>query len=390
MRVVCALSILASACGNGGNPTPDAPGPIDGFDRNVMLTHLATQVLLPIQQAFAVEATALPGAVEAYCDALQAGNVGTTRDDAQAAWSAAIDRWQRTEAVMVGPVAMNQLALRDRINAWPLISSCSLDRDTATLALDPASYDLSTKLINARSLMSIEYLLFKTDTAHTCIAEPTGWSTLDHPLARCRLAQVLAVDVAAAAVELETAWKADGGDFVGMLSRAGEAGSGFTNAHEAINHVSDGIFYVDKFVKDMKLGESAGIVANSCGTVQEPCLSEVEFRLADRGTFAIRANLAALREVFTGTTETADGPGFDDFLIAVDHPEVAARMTQSLDTAIAKADAMPDSFLGALGSEYTSVVETHTAVRAFTEDLKSQFLTLLSLEIPNDVATDND
>ena len=30
------------------------------------------------------------------------------------------------------------------------------------------------------------------------------------------------------------------------------------------------------------------------------------------------------------------------------------------------------------------------AIVAFTDDLKSQFLTVLALEIPNDVAADND
>jgi hypothetical protein len=51
---------------------------------------------------------------------------------------------------------------------------------------------------------------------------------------------------------------------------------------------------------------------------------------------------------------------------------------------------LPDSFLTALSTNLDSVVAVHAAVRTFTDDLKSQFLTLLALEIPDDVATDND
>jgi hypothetical protein len=36
------------------------------------------------------------------------------------------------------------------------------------------------------------------------------------------------------------------------------------------------------------------------------------------------------------------------------------------------------------------VVATHSATKAFTDDLKSQFLTVLGLDVPDDAAADND
>lgn len=384
------VTLVGCSLGCGGESTPP-DGTADNFDRNALLAHLGTNVLLPAYAAFDAKASALPAAVAAYCDALDAGAVGTTRDAAQAAWTEAIDAWERAEAVLVGPAAMDNKALRERIYAWPLFAACEVDRDTASRWADPASYDLATKQLNRRSLTAVEYLLFSTATMHNCATEPTGWAALgaDLPRARCRLAHVLATDVAAAAATVHAAWRADGGDYVGELARAGQ-GSSIATAQEGVNRVSDGLFYVDRMVKDMKLGEAAGIASNTCGTVQQPCLREVELPYADRTTFAIRANLAMLREVFTGTTATSDGPGFDDFLIAVGHPEVATRMVGNLDAAIAEADALPASFIGALSSSYQSVVETHGAVNLFTDDLKTQFLTVLALEIPDEVAADND
>jgi uncharacterized protein len=383
--------ILAAACGGGGaDPKPDAKP--DSFDRSAMLAHLAREVLLPIQARAAAEAAGVPAAIDGYCDALEAGTPGTTLDTARATWARAMDTWQRAEAVLIGPAAMDNKALRSLIYAWPIISTCEIDRDTASRYLDPSSYDISTKLVRVRSLAAIEYLLYPPSESHSCITTPPGWDTLgaNVPRARCRLAEAIAIDVAAKTVVVETAWKPDGGNYAGTLANAGKSGSPFASAHEAVNVVSNGLFYVDYIVKDMKIAEPAGIADNSCGAVGTKCLAELELPYADRTTFAVRENLAALREVFTGTTPTTDGLGFDDFLRALGHGDVADQMTANLDNAIAEMNKLSDSFLAALNSNDPQIAVAHTALRAFTTDLKSQFLTLLALELPDDVPTDND
>lgn len=391
MRIALALVLSATACGGGSSPQIDAAMP-DGFDRSQLLDHLANQVLLPLQIEFAAAAALVAPAITAYCDALDRGAAGTTLDVARGAWAAALDAWEAADALLVGPAAMDSRALRDRIYGWPLLSTCSLDRDTASSFADPASYVVASKLVNARSLAAIEYLLYATQATHSCASAPAGWDALgaELPRARCRLAVAIANDVSASAGTLATAWRSDGGNYVAQLALAGRPGSAIATAQDGVNRVSDALFYVDSMVKDMKLAEAAGIAVNACGTVDTPCEREVELRYADRATAAIRINLGTLRTAFTGATASGEGPGFDDFLIALGHPEVAARMRGKLDDAVAAAGALPDSFLAALTSDYAKVLATHRAVTLFTDDLKSQFLTLLSLEIPDDVATDND
>lgn len=381
---------VAAAC-SGSTGSKDAR-PDDGFDRSALLAHLSREVLFPMQTAFAEKASALPAAIGAYCDALDAGTPGTTLDAARAAFAEAVDAWQLPDAVLVGPAAMDAKTLRGYIYGWPNSSPCEVDKDVASRWADPSSYDVSKELVSSRSLTAVELLLYPTSDAHNCINPPAGWDALgaDLPRARCRLAQAIATDVAAQASTLVTAWSADGGGYVDDLANAGKSGSSLPSAHGAVNLISDAMFYVDRMVKDMKLAETAGIAVNSCDAVQMPCVREVELRYADRATFAIRANLDALRQVFTGDTAAGMGIGFDDFLVTVGHPDLAERMTASLDGAIAAAAALPDSFLTALDSNYEAVVATHAAVRAFTDDLKSQFLTVLALEIPDDVAADND
>src|SRR5688500_10059767 len=121
-----ASSALALVLGC-SSPAPnkmDAPN--DGFDRNAMLAHLATTVYLPMQAEVEAKTAGLPAAIDAYCTALDT----PTRDAAIAAWSQAVNAWQRADAVLVGPAAMNQKDLRYKIYSWPLLAPCGLDRDT--------------------------------------------------------------------------------------------------------------------------------------------------------------------------------------------------------------------------------------------------------------------
>jgi predicted lipoprotein len=382
-------SIASCGGGGGGNTEPDAPDVV-AFDRRAMLAHLADNLWIPTYDRAATDAAALKTAIDAYCTALAGGT-----DDpaaARAAWATAMDSWEYADAVGVGPAEANSETVRNRIYAWPLFAPCSVDQDVLVRWQTPASYDVTTRLDNARSLTAIEYLLFYTGTVSNCAIAPVGWDALgaDRVKARCALAADIAGDVATQTEALAAAWRPATGNYRDQLALAGTSGSAIATEREAVNMVSDGLFYVDKMVKDMKVGEAAGIVMNACGTVQEPCVREVEHRFADHASASIRINLRALRAAFTGVTATAEGPSFDDYLSAVGAGDVATGMIVEIDEAIAAADALPDSFLGALTDSRPAVVAVHTATKAITDDLKSQFLTVLGLDIPDDVAGDND
>src|SRR5687768_3095504 len=101
MRTALAALISIAACGSGSTPKPDAA--TDGFDRSMLLDHLANRLLLPLQTQFATVAARLPPALTAYCDALDQGAPGATRDAARAAWVETMDAWEAADALLVGP-----------------------------------------------------------------------------------------------------------------------------------------------------------------------------------------------------------------------------------------------------------------------------------------------
>jgi uncharacterized protein len=177
-------------------------------------------------------------------------------------------------------------------------------------------------------------------------------------------------------------------------SRApGRRGAPFPSAHHAVNVVSDALFYVDTEVKDRKLGSPAGITPSSCGTFGVPCPQDLESPWSGHARENVVANLRGLEMVFLGEgpdPAIQGGIGFDDFLVAVGAVELAATMRADIAAAIAAAEAIPGSLGEALGAAPEAVAASHAAVKRITDNLKSQFLTVLALELPDEIGDDTD
>src|SRR5690606_37139077 len=104
----------------------------------------------------------------------------------------------------------------------------------------------------------------------------------------------------------------------------------------------------------------------------------------------LRANLEGFRALFQGCGENASGLGFDDWLTQVGGGELAAQMTEDLDHAESAVDAIDVNLELAVVSEPAKVQAAYEAVKLITDELKTQFVTLLNLELPKTVEGDND
>ncbi len=398
IAITCALAaaiiVAASACGgsdSGDNtPTPDAAQ--DTFDRNALLRNIGENIIIPTYQRFVTQARDMSTAVDAYCDALAGEQETTARQAAQEAWNAAMDTWQLAEVMRFGPVAMDDR--RDFIYSWNVISSCAVDQDVNQYRLTPDDYDITARLSNRRGLDALEAVLFRDELAHSCPSQaaPEGWDDLaadEQTAARCRFAIVAADDLAVQAESLLDAWDSDGGNYIEMFATA----SAFDSAQAAVNVVSDAMFYLDTETKDMKVAEPAGIADNVCNSVGEPCFDELESPFAARSKEHVLANLRAVDMLLSGRgLDGDDGVGFDEFLRAVGANELADSMAAATSEAIAAVEAITPSLRASLSSAdgYADVVTAHERIRALTTLIKSQFLTVLGLELPESGGADND
>ena len=405
------VTMLAGCGVDGGSdsepisaPTPEtgsSPEPVEEFDPVLMVSEITENVILP-QYAAAANATEAfaseTGTLSAYCDAIgtaeETSAFGLVQDD----WRATMSTIQAIEMHAIGPVAENENALRNQILSYSAgkLSTCGID--ISAILNEAGNFDVTARSLNQRGFGAIGYALFNSDLTHSCasqVPETQGWnerSEDERRIARCNLARVIAEDVASAATEVNEDWQTFGATF-----------SSEDNVGDSLQLLTDGIFALDKLVKDLKLGVPLGINA-SCSAVACP---EIVESIYSANSFAnIRDNLVAFRNLFTG----AEGSGFDDYIREEGFSDVSARFLDNTDAAIAIVDSatstLHEESLSIVSNSQTSVCNNAFAdpdtpsdfvgcrltgaVKRITDDLKIDFVTIVGTRIPDSAQADND
>lgn len=401
-RIGIALTSLSAlallACG-GDERSPSAGGASGAasmaeLEREV-LASVADGVILPTYRSFVTAAESLEEAAKAHAAAPDA----STRGAAQEAWRAAMAVWQRAEALQVGPAGpMGAVAggqsYRDSIYSWPTVNRCRVDQETARQTFaDPAA--LAVALPNVRGLDALEHLLFSEGSDHVCSAGSQfalsgEWSDIGDAAAvearRAAHAAAVASDLVASAKRLRDAWEPDQGNFRAAFAEAGLDTSVYATAHEALNGLTDALFYVEKETKDMKLAVPAGV--SECETTT--CPDERESVLANASLDHLEANVLAFEAVFLGGAPGGAEVGIDDLLVAVGQEPHAEELGAKLRAALAALDALDGSLADALASQPQDVVKAYDELREAMSLFKTQVVSVLDLELPLRVEGDND
>lgn len=374
-------------------PTPEPPPDVP-FSRNALLGQIADELVLPTLRDFASLARTLADAAGAYA----AGPSDVTRGAAQAAWVAAMDTFQRLEPMQFGPAGaasmfMGGRGIRDEIYSWPIVNDCAVDQTTVDQDFRKANF-FESELVNVYGLDALELLLFRAGDGNQCaprvdINREGTWDALVSSgglqQRQADYALVVANGVAGQASLLRDAWEPSGGNFAGEVRNAGNGGSVYRSAKEALDEVFAAFFFVDTDLKDGKMALPAGISPECPGEV---CPEDVELPFSQRSKQAILANLDGAAGVFSG--DGTAGRGFAWYLEDMGATALADRMTGQLDAARSAAGAIPGSLTDALSNDLGAVTNAHAQIQMFTTDMKSEFVSVLNLTIPQEGAGDND
>lgn len=341
-------------------------------------------------------------AVKAYVDfevsarGLSLGLAGTpTGSTPEEAWRSTMRAWQHAELFRFGPAARSTEPggrdLRDHIYAWPLMSRCKIEEQLVSQVYAAPGFAATT--INARGLGSLEYLLFYPGNDNSCSAfspiNTGAWAALAPAALAGRkraYAESAAKDTAARADSLLSLWDPASGNFCRELTLAGAGSQTFGSTQLALNAVSDALFYMDKEFKDWKLGRPVGLV--ECAAVS--CPEAVESPYSGTSLEHLRANVKGFRKLFQGCGEGHLGLGFDDWLVAVGANDLNSRMLAALDNLELKLGAIQLPLEDLVRKDTARGQELHQAARALTDLLKTEFITLLNLDLPKSVEGDND
>jgi len=367
------------------------------FSCEQMLTDIVEHAVQPAISNFSTQVQDLATKTTAYCTALTAAtNENSALIEAQSAWQESMSDWQQLEVMQFGPL----LAERDEFYTWPLNDSCKVDEEVVfSLA---AGYDISTGVTPARrGLDSLEYLLFNANTNISCgpnnsTAALTAWNNkpdTEKLADRCSFAEKVTADLVTRAQALETAYTQYD------ITSA-------TNLQIVADSISDALFYIDKEVKDDKLTA----LLPQTGT-QGFSVDKLEFAYAPYAKQAVYNNAVGVKSIFTANNHV----GLAQYLIAAGQNDLATEMLSELGTiinnssnayisdtftnilTIAQQDTadsdVSDCINADLGSDSSNLIKLcalDNDVKAFTDDLKGQFILTLGFTIPSDAEGDND
>lgn len=378
------------------SPSPDA-GPDTASERKrEVLASLGANVILPTYREFAAEAGALVSATEALAADPNEANRMAARD----AWVAAMEVWQKAEVYPIGIAGMSGtlgvvggMDLRDDIYSFPVVSPCRVDEETEEQAyVDVDAF--ARELVNVRGLDALEYLLFAPTTENACpdthrINEDGSWAALSETeitARRAAYAHTLAQLIKRHADTLVSAWDPADGDFLGAFSKAGLMGSPFRTAQHALNDLTGQfIAFTDAMVKDMKIGEPAGIL----GCLTSACLDQLESPWARRSKEHVLVNLRSLQTIFLGGPPGTEALGLDDLLLDIGANDLLDRIKAALDSAIAAIEGLEGDLGTAITNDPQSVMDAFDELTTLARLLKSDLVTVLDIELPANFG-DND
>lgn len=388
-----------------GCPQASAP-PAGEAERRAFLASLTDSVMLPHLERLEIQAGALVDATTAL--EATSGTDDAARATAREALATLQTTWQALEVMHIGPAGSPATysggqGLRDGINAWPQVSPCGADQQVVQNRMTEPGW-AATRLVNVVGLHTLEYLLFLDDTTNACPAAASinndgTWAALgdaEVTARRALYARVVAEDVLAKVQTLRAAWV---NSFAEQLRTAGEEGLLFSTAQQAVDEVYAAVFFAELVTKDRKLAVPAGLHVDCEASV---CPERTESPYARLSLAHIRDNLRGARLVVAGSDagngdgdgdgddDGRDGVGFTDLLAHAGHAAAAANLINTLDTAIAATTSFEGTIEDALVTEPQRVIDLHTAVKAFTDELKGTVPSLLGLRVPDEGAGDND
>lgn len=393
--VALTSAVVLAACKRGGDDgASSSSGGVDagGFDKAALLTAFG-QCALDTFREFRGAAAELDAATQKA----EADGTPASRDAAREAWKKAIDAWQRGELMGFGPSALTGAPggrdLRDPIYAWPLVNRCLIEQQLADKTYERP--ELATALVNTRGLGAAEFLLFHEGADNACAptaginAEGT-WAALGAPeIAKRKVAygRAIAADTLRRADELVAAWDPAQGNFLATMTTAG-SNPVFGTQQMAFNAVSNAFFYVDDVMKNMKVGKPAGL---SPGCAAAPCLTDLESQWARRSKEHLRNNLVGFDRQLRGCSADGSGLGWDDLLTAVGDAPLAKKLADAVAAARAALDDLKEASLDEdIAKNAAGVARFYESLRVIVVLLKTEFLSVLDLELPKRVEGDND
>lgn len=371
------------------------------FEERDVLVGLAKNVSIPTHELFSEQLEAMKTNIDTYCQSQDEADLV----DLKESWKTAIATFQRLDTFTWGPMAKNNDTLRFEIYSWPQTNFCRIDREV--VKSEAQDYALAQSF-NRKGLDALEYLIFDDDLTHACTAavpQTQGWNALpvnERIENRCRYQRLLIDDLLVQNKLILNSWKEENGALVALSSED-------LDIKAEINRLTDTLFYLDKKTKDAKLLVPLGL---SAPCASEACVASLEHELSGTSIQAVYNNLIGFQSVLEGfpidpskplAEQRKLAPGLNVLFAKKDGLQFVANFTEKIESAkaiavtilenedaAAKQIANQDSFCAAAQNADSGLCQLVAKIKAVTDDLKTEFASILGVKVPATAAGDND
>lgn len=396
---LCLATMVLTGCADDSTGSSSR----QAFTFDELLLNITDNIILPNYNSAAKKSSLLTSAVSNYCSAINTGNEGIFLSAAQIAWQNLMADIQTTELHVLGPITFDNALLRSRIYSFyaGALNTCGTDQGVVR-ARTTTDFDINTRAITQKGAGAIEYILFNSDLnfSNNCnIPEADTWnnfSSTERKTARCEYAAIVAENIQQSIDAVVSAWHIDEGNYRSIFLNP-------DNVASSVSALSDALFFLDIDLKDNKLGIPMGI-NNNCNNIA--CPEQVESPYSQHSLTHIDNNLESFLQIFNG----ANGLGFDDLIIHSGFTDITIKFQDNINNAIAQTRSINSSLFAQAtaldnnekaadcinaannpeNSSNQSACTLFGLVKRINDDLKSDFVTIVNVDLPDRAQSDND
>lgn len=303
------------------------------FNIDKLILNIGLNVVYPSTVNLAAKLEKLDSTIKLYCDVVKnSAENAVLKLALQTSWKESMEAYHYLEAFKFGPIMQNGEEIGLAIYSWPLLNACRVELEIAKNT-GKADYQLKSG-VNLKGLGALETILFTASGKHNCASTPDflqNWlasSEKQRHLDQCHYMLLVSQDLGIQASALKKKWDPKFGNLTLSLIK----GQNLQKKLSVVNEISNSIFYVEKIIKDQKVGAPSGMINcqfNSCPEKSEHLIAQFSIE-------AIIQNLTGFKDVFNGIDQQTglNGFGLDDYLENQGHPQVAKDLNAALNQAL--------------------------------------------------------
>ncbi|MGK0413977.1 MAG: putative lipoprotein [Polaribacter sp.] len=346
---------LIYACTSSGEEDPLTT---DNFDRKVMLTHIADNIIIPSYEDFTSKMESLNSVGTAFSN----NPTQTTLEDLRGSWLEAYKSWQHVEMYNTG--FAEELGFNFFMNIYPLTVS-DVEQNITN-----GTYDLnSPNNHDAQGFPALDYLLYGVGTGDEEIL--SKYTTAAHNNNYKNYLTDVLQQMNTLTKEVVAQFKANRDAFVNSAENT---------ATSSVNKlINDYIFYYEKGLRRNKIGIPAGFFSNT----PFPDKVEAYYRKDISKILALEA-LTAVQDVFVGHyfgTANANRSGFKDYLIALNREDLATAIENQFEVAKTQINNLEDDFSSQIISNNAQMLKTRDELQKAVILLKVDMLQAFNISV---------